>query len=176
MRTTMPASHSRFFLCLSVFLMSLVFTVEDGMHRLALAQAVDEMAPEFEAYSLDGRYFSSESLEGEQTLIMFWAPWCGVCRRELPKLAQYYRETGSAEMQIFTIGTASRESRVKEYVEGHSKTFVFPTVYDDGRLLKDAFGIRAFPTYVLLDEAGTIQLIHRGSGILKTTRFQNLVE
>ena len=176
MHTPSSYSISRLMRHLTVMLMSLVFIVGEGELHLASAQAVDEPAPEFEAYSIGGRFFSSESLEGEQTLLMFWAHWCGVCRRELPKLAQYYRETGSAEMQILTIGSASPEDQVKTYVEDHSDTFVFPTVYDDGRLLKDSFGIRAFPTYVLLDEVGTIQLIHRGSGILKNRRFQSLVE
>ena len=170
------ASQKRFLHYLSVVLMSLAFIFGDGVLCVTFAQAIDDPAPEFETYSIEGRYFSSESLEGEQTLLMFWAPWCGVCRRELPKLAQYYRETGSAEIQILTIGTASPESQVKGYVEDHSNTFVFPTVYDDGRLLKDAFGIRAFPTYVLLDEEGTIRLIHRGSGVLNNSRFQSLVE
>ena len=157
-------------------LIGLVFLVGLGGVEQALAQVVDEPAPEFHVYSMDGRFFSTESLEGEQTLLMFWAPWCGVCQRELPKLAQYYRETGSAEVQILTIGTAAPSDQVTAYVESHSGTFVFPTVYDEGRLLQDTFGVRAFPTYVLLDENGTIQMIHRGGNVLRSRRFQSLVE
>ena len=176
MHTLSIKSPSVFLRCQSIMLMSLVFLVGDGWCDQALAQSVDEPAPEFQSYSIDGRYFSTESLEGEQALLMFWAPWCGVCRRELPKLAQYYRETGSTEVQILTIGTAASSARVKAYVEEHSGTFVFPTVYDDGQILQEAFRIKAYPTYVLLDVDGTIQMIHRGGGILRNPRYQNLVE
>ncbi len=161
---------------LFVMLMSLVFFAGGGFLDQSLAQSVGEPAPDFQVYSINGRYFSTDSLEGEQALIMFWAPWCGVCRRELPQLAQYYRETGSTEVQIFTIGTAAPSDRVKEYVDEHSGTFVFPTVYDDGGFLKETFRIKAYPTYVLLDVDGTIQLIHRGGGILSNRRYQRLVE
>ncbi|MGB0908817.1 MAG: TlpA disulfide reductase family protein [Nitrospirales bacterium] len=126
--------------------------------------------------SMDGRYFSTDSFEGEQTLLMFWAPWCGVCQRKLPQLAQYYRETVWTEVQILTLGTADPSDRGKEYVDKHSGTFTFPASYDDGGLLKETFRIKADPTYALLDVDGTIQMIHRGSGILRNRLYQSLVE
>ena len=141
----------------------------------AVAQAVNEPAPEFQVYTMDGRFFSPYSLD-EQALLMFWAPWCGVCRSELPKLARYYRETGFSGLQVLTIGTSASRDRVTGYVKDQPDTFVFPTVYDDGRLLAEAFGIRAFPTYVLIDIEGTIQMIHRGGGVLNSRKFQALVE
>ncbi len=169
-------AHSMSLRCLSVLLISMVFIVIDGRLAQALAQTLGEPGPEFQTYSIDGRYFSNESLEGERTLLMFWAPWCGVCRRDLPKLAQYYRDVGSGELEVVTIGTAASGDRVHAYVKEHPNTFLFPTVYDNGQLLKEAFGIRVFPTYVLLGEDGTIQFIHPGGGVLNNRKFQGLVE
>ena len=176
MHTITSIAQSILYRSMFVLSMSLILVAGDGWLIHAPAQGVNEPGPEFEVYSIDGRYFSSESLEGEQTLLMFWAPWCGVCRRELPKLAQYYRETGSAQMQILTIGSADSSDRVEAYVADHSDTFVFPTVYDDGNLLQGAYRVRAFPTYVLLDADGVIQMMHRGSGVLENRRFQSLVQ
>ena len=107
---------------------------------------------------------------------MFWAPWCGVCRRELPRLAHYYRDNGSAEVQVLAIGTAAASDQVRAYVEGHPGTFPFPSVYDEGDLLQEAFGVRAYPTYVLFDEEGVIQLIHRGGGVLQSKRYRSQID
>ena len=140
------------------------------------AQALNEPAPEFQLSALDGSVVSNYSLEGEPALLMFWAPWCGVCQRELPKLAQYHEGEKPDGLQIVTIGGSASRGRVKGYVEDHWDTFVFPTAYDDGKLVAGAFGIRAFPTYVLLDQDGTIRLIHRGSGVLQNRKFHQLAD
>lgn len=161
---------------LFVMFLGVVFLVTDDLNGRALPRSGNVLAPEFEVYSINGRYFSTESLEGEKAVLMFWAPWCGVCRRELPKLSQYYRGNGSMEVQILTIGTAASSEHVKAYVEEHAGTFIFPTVYDDGQLLQESFAIKAYPTYVLLDVDGTIQMVHRGGGILKSRQYQSLVQ
>ena len=43
-------------------------------------------APSFEVVTLGGETFSKDSLKGHPTLLVFWAPWCKVCQRELPLL------------------------------------------------------------------------------------------
>ena len=144
-------------------------------HTQAIAQTVNEPAPEFEVYTVDGRSYSEYSLEGDRALLMFWAPWCGVCQRELPKLAQYHERAKPADLQVLTLGGAAPEAQVKEYIQKHAETFVFPTAYDEGRVIGGTFGVRAFPTYFLLDSDGTILLVHRGSGVLGSPRFKQLM-
>ena len=139
------------------------------------AQALNEPAPEFQLSGLDGSIISNYSLEGDPALLMFWAPWCGVCQRELPKLAHYDDEEKPDGLQIVTIGGSASKDQVRDYVQDHWDTFVFPTGYDDGKLVAGTFGIRAFPTYVLLDQDGNISLIHRGSGLLNNRTFHQLI-
>jgi len=140
----------------------------------SLVQAAREEAPDFRVSSLKGEHFSNFKLEGERALLMFWAPWCGVCQQELPKLAQFYKHDMPDDLQILTIGTSASLGEVEQYVTRHPRTFTFPTAYDAGKVIAGDFSIRAFPTYVLLDRDGTILLVHRGSGILKDQKFQQL--
>ncbi len=138
------------------------------------AQAGRHAAPDFNVSSLDGEHFSNFKLEGEQALLMFWAPWCGVCQRELPKISKFYTHDMPNDLQVLTIASSASRREVEHYVNEHTQTFVFPTAYDADKSIAKDFNIRAFPTYVLLDENGAILHIHRGSGILNDRKFQEL--
>lgn len=132
-------------------------------------------APEFQAYTLDGYEVSNEWLRGEPALLMFWAPWCGVCKRELPQLADFYETEKPDELQVISIGGSDTEANVQEYVDEYPDVFVFHTVYDEEKIMASDFRIKAFPSYVLLDDQGDIVLIHRGSGLLKKATFQKFL-
>jgi len=157
------------FLCLFLLL-------EGSLVNPSTAGYEGEVAPDFEVSSLEGDYFSSFNLEGEPALIMFWAPWCGVCRGELPKLAQFYHGDMPDELQVLAIGTSAPSSDVEQYVEENPGTFIFPTAYDANRTIAGDFGIRALPTYVLLDREGTVLLVHRGSGLMNNRQFHQLIQ
>ena len=159
-----------------VLFISLFMLLEGSFLNLSAAQSGRDVAPDFAVSSLKGVYFTNFKLEGDQALFMFWAPWCGVCRRELPKLAHYYQNDMPDDLQVLAIGTSSSRREVEQYVDGHSGTFVFPTAYDANKVMARDFGIRAFPTYVLLDRDGTILLVHRGSGLLTKQKFHQLTQ
>ena len=65
-------------------IVGLMVLLEGSFLSPSAAQFDTEVAPDFEVRTFDGEYFSNFDLEGEQALLMFWAPWCGVCKRELP--------------------------------------------------------------------------------------------
>ncbi len=157
----------------SIFLFMLI---DSSYVNPSSAQADHQAAPEFNVSSLDGEHFSNYKLEGEQALLMFWAPWCGVCQRELPKIARFYQHDLPDDLQVLTIGSSASRREVKQYVDEHPRTFVFPTAHDANKSIARGFNILAFPTYILLDGDGTILLVRRGGGILNDQRFHQLTQ
>jgi len=170
-------NYSRFLLATTLFLCASFIVLLDGMLlNLSAAEFGVELAPDFEVTSFQGEYFSRFNFEGEQALLMFWAPWCGVCRQELPKLARYYQNDLPYGLQVLAIGTAASLGEVEQYVNSHPGTFTFPTAYDADKVIAGDFRIRAYPTSVLIDRDGSIVLVHRGSGLLNNREFHELVE
>ena len=157
-------------------LLCLFMLMDSSFVSHSAAQSSGQVAPDFNVTSLNGEHFSNFKLEGERALLMFWAPWCGVCQRELPKLAQYYRNDISDDLQVLTIGSSASRKQVEQYVDEHPRTFVFPTAHDANKSIAEDFNIRVFPTYILLDQDGTILLVRRGGGILNDQRFHQLTQ
>ena len=132
-------------------------------------------APSFEVITLGGEAYSKDSLKGQPTLLVFWAPWCKVCQRELPLLSQFSVKDKPDQLRMISIGFADRRGNVEGYVKAHPEAFAFPTAFDIDNDVAQAFKVTATPTLVLLDNQGNIVLTHRGAGVLQNVRFREFL-
>ena len=142
---------------------------------LVRASQAGQPAPAFELVSFGGESHSNESLKGRPVLFVFWAPWCSVCQRELPRLSQFYQRDKPKTLEVVSIGFADTRTNVEQFVKQRSATFVYPTAYDEDRWVAQAFKVNATPTYVLLDARGSVVLIHRGGGVFENPGFLQFV-
>ena len=132
-------------------------------------------APAFEIITSTGETFNNLSFKGRPAVLVFWAPWCKVCQRELPELAQFYQERRPAPLRMVSIGFADFRSNVEAFVKDRPEVFIFPNAYDEERWLAQTFRVNATPTYIVLDAQGRIALTHRGGGVLQNPRFQQFL-
>lgn len=132
-------------------------------------------APALETVTAEGETSSNATLKGRPALLVFWAPWCKVCQRELPELAKFYQDRKPETLRMVSIGFADLRSNVEAFVKDRPEVFVFPNVYDEDRWLAQTFRINATPTYVALDSEGRIALVHRGGGVLQNPRFREFL-
>jgi thiol-disulfide isomerase/thioredoxin len=132
-------------------------------------------APPFELVTFTGEACSNDSLKGRPVLLVFWAPWCRVCQRDLPLLGEFSRRDKPASLRILSIGFADTRTNVEQFVKERVDNFVFPTAYDEDRWVAQSFKINATPTYVLLDAEGHVVLFHPGGGILQNRQFREFL-
>ncbi len=133
--------------------------------------AAGSTAPVFELVTFAGEAYSNESLKGRPALLVFWAPWCKVCQRELPLVSEFYQRDKPTQLRVVSIGLADTRTNVEAFVKAREGVFVFPTAYDEERWVAQTFKVNATPTYVLVDVQGNIVLVHRGGGILQNFQF-----
>jgi thiol-disulfide isomerase/thioredoxin len=133
-------------------------------------------APEFEFQSLSGEVISKKSLSGKPVLLMFWASWCGVCQKELPKLKAIYEGNKEKALNILAVGVHDKQSNIINYVANHTETFTFPVAFDALNNAPESFGIRGVPKFVLLDKNGDIVLIHTGGGFAQNTALMKFIK
>jgi len=139
------------------------------------AESAGASAPAFELVTFAGESYSNVSLGGRPMLLVFWAPWCKVCQRELPALTEWYQRDRPGKVGVVSIGFADARTNVERFVKERPGTFIYPTAYDEDRWVAQAFKVNATPTYVLLDAHGSILLVHRGGGVLQNPQFRELL-
>ncbi|WP_447979379.1 TlpA family protein disulfide reductase [Candidatus Nitrospira bockiana] len=155
-------------LCILTVLLSLLAAT-------APATAREVMAPAFQTVTLSGEAWSTNGLDGHPALLIFWAPWCKVCQRELPAVREFYEHEKPSSLRVLAVGFADTRASVEEFVTSRGAVFAFPTAYDDGNRIAREYRINATPTYVLIDGQGRVALIHRGAGLLQNVQFREFL-
>lgn len=117
-------------------------------------------APPFALTSLEGESFDSASLQGEVTIINFWATWCGPCREEFPAFAEYHSEHPDVGM----LGISVDEDKPAAYVGNIAKKLgaTWPILLDPAGEASGPYGIDILPTTVIVDPHGHISAVHVG--------------
>lgn len=120
-------------------------------------------APALSFTYLDGRTVSLASLRGRPVLVTFWATTCPICRRELPELAQMYRDLEPRGLEV--IGVAMPYDPPNHVLEvSKGERIPFPVALDiEGRAVQAFGGVRGTPTRFLIDADGNIVLRRTGA-------------
>jgi thiol-disulfide isomerase/thioredoxin len=125
------------------------------------AQWHGKTAPDFEIDLLSGDKFVSADQVGKKVIVLnFFATWCGPCREELPELNRYYDK--HREEQFILIGINAEESQQKVGDFMQEFNVKFPVSIDKDGGIQKLFGVRGFPTTVLIGADGTIQIYEVG--------------
>ncbi len=99
-----------------------------------------------------------ESLKGRVVLLEFWGTWCAPCVRAMPeiqKLHERYQDRGLTVLAIsYEAPSAMRPFLAKN-------AYTMPVGSDPARKVVDAYGIRSWPTSIVLDKEGKVA--HLGS-------------
>ena len=66
--------------------------------------------PKLEITFLDGKKFNLAQQKNQMTIIVFWAKWCGICKRELKILDKIYKDKKSRGLEIVGISIDDKEN------------------------------------------------------------------
>ncbi len=123
---------------------------------------------EFTFQSCDGTTYSLTDLLTEKELVVlnFWFSTCGYCSMELPFLIETYKMYKD-NMEILALNPFDDLSNVRAYIT--SKGVPYPMGQCSGKW-ETTFGLRGYPTSVLIDRNGVVKRIIVGA-LDSTERF-----
>lgn len=137
-------------------------------------RARENYAPDFSFTSLEGEHITLEDLRGKVVVLDFWGTWCPPCVDSVPELRNLHKRY-SKEPSFMLIGISSdndddqwREFTVKNKM-------VWPQYRDGDRRIQRAFGIRAFPTYIVIDHEGIVRFISTGSSWQRSANLDDAI-
>ena len=131
---------------------------EDLVSRKATEPGLE--APQFTLKDREGNSVALSSLRGQLVLIDFWASWCKPCRASMPGLKDLYKKYHDKGFEILGVSIDSDADHWKQAIAEDQTPWIH--VIDESRgknrstLAADLYGVRAVPTFFLIDPDGKI--------------------
>ena len=122
---------------------------------------VGEMAPDFALMDIDGKMLALSSLRGKWVIIDFWGAWCKWCIKGMPDMKEYYAKYQD-KLEILGVDCNDTVEKWKAAVAQHELPWLH--VYWDkddekGDNPLALYGVRGFPTKVVVDPEGKVAKI-----------------
>jgi len=138
---------------LSVCIATLALSLAAGAAR---AVNEGEKAPDFALPSLDGGSpVKLSDFRGKVVLVDFWATWCAPCIQSIPEMQALARKMGGQPFAIVGVNTDGDDLRLRAFLARHPNEWM--QVRDrGGKLARETYGVRGYPTYLVLDREGRI--------------------
>ncbi|MEZ4506444.1 MAG: redoxin domain-containing protein [Thermomicrobiales bacterium] len=110
---------------------------------------VGQDAPEMELPDLDGKTVKLADYKGKQTLLVFWNPGCGFCKKMTDDLKAWENDKPAGAPEVILVSTGTVEANK---AMGLTST----TVIDEGFATGRKFGATGTPSAILVDPTGKI--------------------
>lgn len=124
-------------------------------------------SPAIQVADINGKMIDLNNFKGNYVLLDFWATWCPPCLANTSLLFELYTNMGSKGLEI--IGISADQNLIKWRNVVSENNMNWRNVCDGkGRngSIPERYAISTYPTYILIDQSGTI--IKRTEGDLST--------
>lgn len=115
---------------------------------------IGNQAPDLLMQSVDGQYYRLSEVNAPITILLFWEPTCGHCKKEVPKLKELvsdkYKDKG---VKIFAVYTQVDKEPWEKFIEEHD-LYDFINVYDPyyKTNFRNLYDVYSTPTIYVLDK------------------------
>jgi peroxiredoxin len=123
---------------------------------------VGKPVPDFTLADRSGTALTLSQVAAGKKLVLvdFWGTWCGPCRIEMPGLETMYADSANKGLQILAVDEGDTPKALDDYLR--HRPLSFPVLRDSGGVIAKRFGVRAFPTTVLVGQDGKIIRVIEG--------------
>jgi len=132
-----------------------------GQGLLHVGTPRGSLAPDFAGPLLAGDRFRLSDERGHPVALVFWAPWCGPCRAEMPGVERVSRalQQKPHTARLVAVDTEGNRDTALPIVDRLGLTM--PIVLDDGSA-GAAYHVMSIPQTIIVDGAGHVAALLRG--------------
>lgn len=121
---------------------------------------VGKPVPGFDSLLMDGSVLKAEQLAGRPLLVIFWATWCPICRKELPQIEKLHQRYKARGFEVLAVSIDAEREEVDEYLKDNKYGFLF-TMRSERHT--QIFGVtKTPPRLFLIDRQGVLRFRHLG--------------
>lgn len=145
---------------------------EKSTERYAKARYENTGKPlkKFNARSIKGKKLSTKDMEGEVIVLNFWFTTCPPCKKEIPQLNKLKKAYKDKNVNFIAIAS-DPEYKLDAFLKKNKFTY---DIIPEGKWIGNKYDITAYPTNIVIDKNGTIQLFEIGykSDIIERMTYQ----
>ncbi len=119
-----------------------------------------QQAPPLQGTALTGAAVDLAALQGKPTVVVFWASWCGPCKKEAPAVVKLARSYGD---RVHILGVNTGEDQGTAQRAARTWGMTWPVVSDGDGSLSKRYKVRGVPLVLILDAQGRVR--HRNNGM-----------
>ncbi len=119
-------------------------------------------APDYVFREAGGREWGFLEFRGRVVVANIWATWCGVCRKELPKLDRVQASLGDAGVVVIALAQDADAEEVKRTLAKRGLANLRP-FQDVDSVLTASLGVYGVPTTFVIDPDGFIVGVVQGA-------------
>jgi thiol-disulfide isomerase/thioredoxin len=118
-------------------------------------RARESFAPALAVTTLQGEKYSLDAMGGKVVVIDFWATWCPPCVESVPELKDLLKKYPREKLSLISVSADDDEDKWRNFIS--EKHMDWPHYRDADGAIEEAFGVHAFPTYLVIDGDGIIR-------------------
>lgn len=145
--------------CLGATLLAATTGVHAGPGYDIQAWPRKQPVPSGSMTDLQGTEWRLPTLRGRAVLLNFWASWCEPCKEEMPSL-QALADRHADRLVVLTVNLKEAPETIARFVR--SSGLRLPIVRDADGSMARAWGVRIYPSTVLIDAKGKVRSVVRG--------------
>jgi thiol-disulfide isomerase/thioredoxin len=131
---------------------TLVDKIRDRVFKLK-PTLIGNIAPDIRMETIDKKIVTLHQVKADYTILVFYEPSCGHCKKSVPKLFEWYTETRKkSKVEVFAVYTQGDEKEWHEFVEKYG--FDWYNVWDPYGLsnFRKYYDIISTPVIMVLDK------------------------
>jgi TonB family protein len=136
-------------------------------------RAREAFAPNFSVVTLEREFVELAGLKGKVVLLDFWGTWCPPCVVAIPTLKDLQKRHAKDPFVLLSVSSDGDEAVVRNFAEKNRLNW--PQYWDRDRKVQVAFDVRAYPTYVLIDDEGIVQFRTTGGGLREPAGLEDAI-
>jgi thiol-disulfide isomerase/thioredoxin len=127
----------------------------------------------FKTKDMYGKKINLKELAGKIVVINFWFVNCGPCRKEIPDLNELVKSYSKDSSTVFLAIALDDSYDLKNFLVQMPFDY---TIIDSGRNLADRYGIKTYPTNVVIDKEGIVRFHSHGYSIATAKWIKKTIE
>jgi thiol-disulfide isomerase/thioredoxin len=121
-----------------------------------------DLAPDFEASTLEGDRVRLSDFRGKAVYLNFWASWCSPCRAEMPDIIGLLAKYEADGLVVLAMNAGEAYGAANGFVGDLRMQSLTEITLDPSLRVAERYRVSSMPTSIFIDAEGAITRVHPG--------------